>query len=115
MYLNKHTNYKWGQLTSIVNQWKQNKLDSIRVNARLYQREGNWCIQIHEEDEMGKQPTAYSSAYRFTSTHGDAVEWSQTVLSSWKSVRRMSYDMWYFKTKREAEKFLTLFTLKWVK
>jgi ferric-dicitrate binding protein FerR (iron transport regulator) len=108
-------NYKWGQLTSIVNQWKQNKLDSIKVTAKLSQRDNQWCVRIDEEDDEGKHPNAYSSMYRFSSTHGDAVEWTQTVLSSWKSVNRMSHDMWYFKTKKEAEKFLTLFTLKWVR
>jgi hypothetical protein len=43
----------------------------------------------------------------------DIVEWTDKELTKWKDCRRIAWDMWQFKSKREAEKFITLFHLIW--
>lgn len=43
----------------------------------------------------------------------EAVDWSTEQLQGWPDVNRMAYDMWFFKRKRDAEKFQILFNLKW--
>ena len=34
-------------------------------------------------------------------------------LKDWPNCNRMAWDMWDFKSRREAEKFITLFHLSW--
>jgi len=43
----------------------------------------------------------------------DYIEWIDQQLSTWPNVRRMAWDQWYFDKKSDAEKFATLFLLKW--
>ena len=41
------------------------------------------------------------------------IDWTEQQLSSWPNVKRMAYDQWYFKLKKDIEKFTILFNLKW--
>jgi hypothetical protein len=43
----------------------------------------------------------------------DCVEWAAEKLKDWPDVNRMSFDMWDFKSKKDAEKFVTFFHLSW--
>lgn len=43
------------------------------------------------------------------------IEWTESQLKTWPNVKRMAYDQWYFKRKRDAEKFKTFFLLTWAK
>jgi len=43
----------------------------------------------------------------------DCVEWAAEKLKDWPDVRRMAFDMWDFKSKKDAEKFITVFHLSW--
>jgi hypothetical protein len=45
----------------------------------------------------------------------DYVFWTNEQLTGWKNVKRMYWDQWYFNTKKDAEKFVILFNLKWAK
>jgi hypothetical protein len=47
--------------------------------------------------------------------YDDYIEWIDQQLSTWKGVRRMAWDEWYFNKKSDAEKFATLFRLKWAR
>jgi len=42
-----------------------------------------------------------------------AVEWTTEKLKNWPNCTRKSWDMWDFKSKHDAEKFITLFHLSW--
>jgi hypothetical protein len=72
----------------------------------------NW-IRIHEDwDE-----TPAEEHHQYNTVDHSAVEekinWTIEQLASWAFVSRQSYDQWAFIRKRDAEKFKTLFTLKW--
>lgn len=41
------------------------------------------------------------------------IDWAEEQLASWPNVKRMAYDQWYFTYKKDIEKFVTLFNLKW--
>lgn len=43
----------------------------------------------------------------------EAIDWTTTQLSTWPNVRRMSWQDWDFKHKSDANKFITLYYLKW--
>lgn len=41
------------------------------------------------------------------------VDWTSNELIKWKGVTRISWDMWKFSSKKEAEKFIVYYNLKW--
>jgi hypothetical protein len=41
------------------------------------------------------------------------VIWAAAQLDTWENVSRQAWDMWHFKHKRDAEKFITLYNLVW--
>jgi len=41
------------------------------------------------------------------------VIWSAKQLETWKNVSRQAWNMWHFKRRQDAEKFITLYNLKW--
>lgn len=43
----------------------------------------------------------------------DRCNWAETQLAEWDNCRRTSWDMWQFKYKRDAEKFITLYHMVW--
>lgn len=48
-------------------------------------------------------------------TLDEVISWCTSELEKWQGVRRISYDMWKFPKKHDAEKFITLYNLKWAK
>lgn len=43
----------------------------------------------------------------------EAIDWTTDQLASWPNVRRMSWQDWDFKFRSDAEKFITMYYLKW--
>ena len=41
------------------------------------------------------------------------ITWTEDKLKDWPNCYRKSWDMWDFKNRRDAEKFITLFHLSW--
>lgn len=39
--------------------------------------------------------------------------WAENQLEDWPECNRVSWDMWDFKHQKDAEKFITMFYLKW--
>lgn len=50
------------------------------------------------------------SAFKFLDNIIDEIN---KELENWKDVRRIAFNMWEFRRRQDAEKFLTLFHLKW--
>ena len=44
----------------------------------------------------------------------EKCEWAADQLKSWPDCQRVAWDRWRFKYRKDAEKFRTLFTLKWI-
>ena len=44
-----------------------------------------------------------------------SIFWATEQLSTWPNCQRIAYDRWQFKRRIDAEKFKTLFMLKWAK
>jgi hypothetical protein len=42
------------------------------------------------------------------------VEWVEEKLKDWPDCHRKAWDMWDFKHRKDAEKFITVFHLSWV-
>lgn len=73
------------------------------VELLLQRRGRKWCIIIEESFTLDLHNEIWTNA----------INWTVSQLEHRKDVSRTSYHMWYFNTKQEAEKFQTLFWLKW--
>ena len=66
-------------------------------------------VEIWKEDKL-------DLVAKYNSADFDSyIDWTIEQLETWSDVRRMAYDQWYFKRKKDAEKFITLFNIKWAK
>lgn len=43
------------------------------------------------------------------------VKWVDEKLEDWPNSKRMAWDMWDFKHRKDAQKFITIFYLSWQK
>lgn len=59
-----------------------------------------WVIKIGPEGGVGIGSDSY-------------IEWATQELKKWSGVTRLSWDMWSFPSRRDAEKFQTLYYLTW--
>lgn len=83
------------------------ELKSIMENgpnivATLSHRGHFWCISLEEE-------TSHDGSTKLD----ERVEWAEQQLKDWPATTRMSWHMWYFRHRRDAEKFQILYNLKW--
>ncbi len=76
----------------------------------LSQRGRKWIIILQEEFNLINDHN-----YLVEDHLGEVVNWSTNQLVNWKNVRRIAYDQWEFKTKKDAEKFQVMFNLKWAR
>ena len=45
----------------------------------------------------------------------ESIFWATEQLATWPNCRRIAFDRWQFKRRKDAEKFKTLFILKWAR
>ena len=90
--------------------WKDVLENGPKIYADMSQRGRWWCVTLQEDLP---ESTELFSDWDHTGIFDKRVQWTLDQLSNWPNVKRMSYDMWYFKQKRDAEKFQTLYNLKW--
>ena len=76
----------------------------MALQSKVYKRDRIWVFHIIDYDEDIDAPVV--------SNWTECIEWTANQLGSYPRVTRMAYDMWYFKRKNEAEKFQTLWLLK---
>lgn len=72
---------------------------------------GKWTITLQEVwgDEIWTNQGPFGG-----SVLDETVTWAEDELKKW-DCNRTAYDTWVFKSKREAEKFKTLFLIRWPK
>lgn len=91
------------QLEPAYLKWKDILEGGPKINAILSRNGLKWRIRLEEAN------------MHWTSTGAldERVEWTLNQLKNWPGVTRMSFDIWQFATRRDAEKFQTLYNLKW--
>jgi hypothetical protein len=47
--------------------------------------------------------------------NNDMYIWVRETLDKWKNVKTVGIELYQFENKKEAEKFITLFNLKWAR
>ena len=80
------------------------------IDVRLLPRGKKWAVIIYEyiDDDHLWFPDDNEIARL-----QNMIDWSVITLETWPDVSRGSYDMWMFLKRRDAEKFMVLFNLKW--
>ena len=89
--------FKWKDYTSVI----KPKLDCRGIGTGVRW----WRVQLVEE---------FDDVLIWTTPKLDScADWVDKTLKDWPNVKRMSFDMWDFKHRKDAEKFITLFHLSW--
>ncbi len=92
--------FKWKDRTSVIKPTLHR-----RANGPNYW----WRLQLVEDFGI----TDDAGNHYPTRKLDDCVTWAEEKLKEWPDCDRKAWDMWDFKSRREAEKFLTVFHLSW--
>lgn len=79
-----------------------------KIKINIHKIKKSWVVHIKD---TWSEPLAF-----IPFNHIDlkkCIDWSQSQLSSWKTCKRTSYDKWQFSSKKDAEKFITMFNIVW--
>lgn len=93
--------------------WKDILDNGPNISISLDKHKVRWWVNIYEDwantaaDQHYQYYTASDSKLR------ERIDWAAEQLEDWKFVSRQSYHHWAFMRKLDAEKFITLFNLKW--
>jgi hypothetical protein len=73
----------------------------------------SWRVRLEEDwnnEEIGGM--YYTVDYQ---NLDERCEWASQQLATWKSATRLSHQEWKFSKRVDAEKFITLFNLRWIR
>ena len=97
-------------LQSVIFQW----IERVSMIKPTLHRRANgpnywWRLQLVEDFGI----TDDAGNHYPTRKLDDCIKWAEEKLKEWPDCDRKAWDMWDFKSRREAEKFLTVFHLSW--
>lgn len=87
--------------------------DGPTISITLDKRRVRWWINIHEDWEHTPSDQHYQYYTASDDKLGERITWAEKQLEHWPLVRRQSYQHWAFMRREDAEKFITLFNLRW--
>lgn len=84
-------------------------------NIRLVLRKVNlfWRVRIEEDWDSVSSQDQYQYYTANSGNLDTRCDWSAEQLRNWTGTTRLSYQEWKFCNRITAEKFLTIFNLKW--
>lgn len=95
-------------LDQVMKEWAESSKPKIKL--KLSHGTGpNWILTLEEVF-----PNEDRYPYHTTSSLDDKVIWTVAQLEKWPNCTRLAWNMWRFKEKKDAAKFMTLFRLKWL-
>jgi len=86
-----------------------------KIKSTLRKVNFSWRVRLEEDWE--NTPADDHHLYYVTdySNLDKRCEWASQQLATWKSATRLSHQEWKFSKKVDAEKFITLFNLRWTR
>lgn len=92
-------------LEKIMHQWANSSKPTII--PKLFKLRRKWSVALEENwpDDI--------EINNFSSSLDSKVSWAESILSTWKTAHRTSWDTWQFDSKLDAEKFITIYHLTW--
>jgi hypothetical protein len=98
------------ELNAVVFKWADMQRSIIKpALRRLSNIPYKWRLQLVEEWQ-----TVDDAGNHVGSPQLDrCVKWVDEKLNDWPNSKRMAWDMWDFKHRKDAQKFITIFHLSW--
>jgi len=93
--------------------WKDMLDNGPKISATLDKRRIRWWVNIYEDWENTPADLQYQYYTVSDSKLTERINWAEEQLKTWKLVSRQSYRHWAFMRRSDAEKFITLFNLRW--
>lgn len=89
----------------------QDVLDNgLKIRARMHRVNFAWRVRIEEDWDHSDGELYYTAD---DGKLDSRCEWAAEQLNSWKTATRLSHQEWKFLRRKDAEKFITLYSLKW--
>lgn len=104
----KHQTAALDSLQNIVNLWIQ-LADDPYIIARMIDKKRKTSVVLEEVWPDGESNSKSSRTLDTT------VAWVEEELKKLPDVRRTAWDTWEFNTRREAERFVIMYNLKWTR
>jgi hypothetical protein len=95
------------ELQAVMFKWK----DQNSVIKPTLHRRASECYRLQLIEDFDSVDDASNSMP--SRDFDDCVKWVESQLKDRPDCKRMAWDMWDFKHRRDAEKFITLFHLLW--
>lgn len=98
------------ELQAVMFKWKD--FNSV-IKPMLHRRANgpNYWYRLQLVEDFGITDDAGN--HYPTTNLDNCVKWVEEKLKEWPNCDRKAWDMWDFKSRRDAEKFLTVFHLSW--
>ena len=100
------------ELQATMFKWKE-KCSVIKPTLKRRANGPNYWYRLHLIEDFGIVDDAGNHFH--TRNLDECVKWVEEKLKEWPDCQRMSFDMWDFKQRNTAEKFITLFHLTWTR
>jgi hypothetical protein len=97
-------------LTDVIRNWVV-KSSVIKPTLRRRENGPNYWYRLQLIEDFGSVDDAGN--HYPSSKLDECISWVAEKLTTWPNCTRKSWDMWDFKSKKDAEKFITLFHLSW--
>ena len=100
-------------LQSVMFKWKE-RSSVIKPTLKRRANGPNYWYRLHLVEDWGSDEADEFMNDHFQSKNlHSCVEWVEEKLKDWPDCKRMAWDMWDFKHRKDAEKFITIFHLSW--
>jgi hypothetical protein len=97
-------------LQAVMFQWKD-RVSMIKPTLHRRANGPNYWYRLQLVEDFGSADDAGN--YVPSKKLDECVNWVDEKLKEWPNCSRKAWDMWDFKSRREAEKFIILFHLSW--
>lgn len=80
-----------------------------KISTKISPINSVWYLKVYQDCDFENFDPLW-----FQEELYERLSWCEQQLAKWHDVRRQLYDTWIFDNKEDAEKFQTLYRLKWM-
>jgi hypothetical protein len=95
-------------LEQVMNQWAMSNQSIIKIELDPRDKSKRTVRLVEDWPSVDDAGNYYNSREL-----DKRVDWTLRTLETWETAHRTAWDIWAFDSKRDAEKFITLYTLTW--
>jgi len=85
------------------------------IRPTIIKNNNGYCVFLEEFWYDNIKAEYYDTHGASSCILDEKVEWTTKELDNWNNVQRTAWDMWQFKYKKDAERFIVVYYLKWAK